>query len=76
MENEKLKLGFKDDFNKSKTISVDYIKADLTPHEVKDAMEKIIASEVIETKEGKITKINKAYLETVKREDINLEEIQ
>lgn len=74
MENQKLKLGFKDDFNKSKTITIDYPKADLNQKEVKEAMDKIIASGVIETKEAKVSKINKAYYETIKREEINLGE--
>ncbi|MSS77430.1 DUF2922 domain-containing protein [Anaerococcus sp. AGMB00486] len=75
MENRKLKLGFKDDFNKSKTISVDYPKVDLNNQEIRTAMDKIIESKVIETKDGKISKVDKAYIERVSRDEINVNEI-
>lgn len=74
MESKKLKLTFKDDFNKSKTVSVDYPKDDIKGEEVKIAMEKIIESTVLETKDGKVSKIEKAYIENVKKDLIDFNE--
>lgn len=74
MEGRKLKLGFKDDFNKAKTLSVDYPKANLEKEELIRAMDQIISSEVLKTKDGKVSKKNKAYLENTSIEDFKINE--
>ena len=76
MDRRVLKLKFRDDYNKMKTLSLNYPKAELTTQEVKTAMDGIINSEVIETKEGKISKADKAYIENISREDFPIESIE
>ena len=76
MERRVLKLKFKDDYGKMKTLSLNYPKIDLNSGEIKDAMDKIIASGVVETKEGKVVKIDQAYIENIARQDFPLELVE
>ena len=72
MQIKKLKLSFKDEKGKTKMVNIDHPKADLNDQVVKTQMEAMINSKVLQTKEGKISSINKAYMESVSREDFNL----
>lgn len=73
MNRRVLKLKFRDDYGKMKTLSLNYPKVELNSAQIKDAMEKIIGSEVVETKEGKVSKIDQAYIENISREEFPLE---
>lgn len=73
MDRRILKLKFRDEYGKMKTLSLNYPKVELNSTEIKDAMDKIIGSEVIETKEGKVSKIDQAYIENISREEFPLE---
>ena len=73
MANTKLKLYFKDQENKSKTVAVDYPKESYNPTEVQSAMDAMLASDVLVTKNGPVSSKEKAELETVTREEIALE---
>jgi hypothetical protein len=73
MEQRKLKMSFKDDKNNSKMLTMDFPKAFYDEGEVKVAMDKIIASKVLQTKEGPVTSKVKAYEETITRKEENIE---
>lgn len=72
MAKRKLKLYFKDGLASSKSLSIDYPKAEYTSEEVKSAMDLIIQSNVLVTKNGPITDKTRAEIETVDKEDISL----
>ena len=65
MDNRKLKLYFKDASQNQKSISVDYPKTDYTPDELRSAMDRMLASNVITTKFGTVTLKDKQELETI-----------
>jgi len=60
MDNRKLKLYFKDASQNQKSISVDYPKTDYTPDELRSAMDRMLASNVLTTKFGTVTLKDKA----------------
>ncbi|WP_297281516.1 DUF2922 domain-containing protein [uncultured Anaerococcus sp.] len=72
MANRKLQLYFKDETNNSKTLSVDYPKQSYSPTEVGEAMDTMIASNVLITKNGPIASKAKAEIATVEKEEIEL----
>lgn len=72
MAKRKLKLYFKDELSSSKSLTIDYPKAEYTSEEVKSAMDLIIDSKVLTTKNGPIAAKIKAEIETVDKEDISL----
>ena len=72
MQIKTLKLLFKDAKGKTKMVSIDHPKADLNDQVVKAQMEEMINSKVLQTKEGKVSTINKAYMESVSRDDFNI----
>lgn len=72
MQIKTLKLSFKDAKGKTKMVSIDHPKADLNDQVVKAQMEEMINSKVLQTKEGKVSTINKAYMESVSRDDFNI----
>lgn len=72
MQIKTLKLSFKDAKGKTKMVSIDHPKADLNDQVVKAQMEEMINSKVLQTKEGKVGSINKAYMESVSRDDFNI----
>lgn len=63
----KLKLYFKDADNTQRTVSIDYPKDNYQDADVKAAMDKILASGVLETKKGKVTTKANAEMETVEK---------
>lgn len=70
--NRKLKLYFKDAENAQRTVSIDYPSKNYTESEINDAMDKIIASGVLETKNGKLTTKANAEMETVEKSPYNI----
>ncbi|WP_311487374.1 DUF2922 domain-containing protein [uncultured Anaerococcus sp.] len=63
----KLKLYFKDADNTQRTVSIDHPKDNYQDADVKTAMDKILASGVLETKKGKVTTKANAEIETVEK---------
>ena len=72
MDNRKLKLYFKDASQNQKSISVDYPKTDYTPDELRSAMDRMLASNVITTKFGTVTLKDKAELETITKRELEI----
>lgn len=70
--NRKLKLYFKDAENAQRTVSIDYPSQNYTESEINDAMDKIIASGVLETKNGKLTTKANAEMETIEKSPYNI----
>lgn len=70
--NQKLKLYFKDDANSQRTVSIDYPKKNYEDKDVSSAMDKILASGVLETKKGKITSKAKAEMEKIEKSPYDL----
>lgn len=70
--NRKLKLYFKDTENAQRTVSIDYPSQNYTESDINDAMDKIIASGVLETKNGKLTTKANAEMETVEKSPYNI----
>lgn len=70
--NRKLKLYFKDSENAQRTVSIDYPSQNYTESDINDAMDKIIASGVLETKNGKLTTKANAEMETIEKSPYNI----
>lgn len=67
-----LKLVFNSDNNKNRMITI-YDPIDgLDDGGVTQAMDEIIASEVLETSDGKITRKKQAYLENKSKQEFNI----
>lgn len=72
MEKIRVKLQFKDEEGKNKTLTVDSPKADLNDKTVKEAMDKMITSKVLANKNGPVVAKAKAYKEIVNQEDYDI----
>lgn len=63
----KLKLYFKDASGSQRTISIDKPKAAYAEIDIKDAMDKIIESNVLMTSKGQIATREKAHMEKIEK---------
>ncbi|MCI5839428.1 MAG: DUF2922 domain-containing protein [Peptoniphilaceae bacterium] len=71
--NKSLKMIFKDNNGKNKTITVNNPKDEYNENEVSNAMDTIIGTNAIETEDGvKISRKLKAYIQTTTLQEIKL----
>lgn len=64
---KRLKLYFKDNDNSQRSLTIDYPKESYKDTDVSAAMDKILASGVLETKKGKLSTKSNAEIETVEK---------
>ncbi|MGO3017933.1 MAG: DUF2922 domain-containing protein [Anaerococcus sp.] len=73
MNSEKIKLSFADSQSKSRMLTVDYPKEEITGTQVQQAMDNIISSQVLLGKESTLDTKVKAYREILERNEYNIE---
>lgn len=71
-EDRKIQLVFKTENDKNFTLYIDEPKEPYNETEIKEAMEAIIANNIIETKNGQLVSIKGAYFVTRTVEEITL----
>lgn len=71
---KKLKLYFKDANNTQRTVTIDQTKDTYKDADVSAAMDKIIASQVLETKKGLLTSKAKAEIETIEKAALEIKQ--
>lgn len=64
MEKTKLEMEFLDNLGKKFVLSIDSPRADLTPLEVKDAMDTILTNNVFQSQAGDLTIVSDARVVT------------
>lgn len=67
-----LQMLFKNDLGRNFRVNVDNVKDDVTPVEIKDCMDQILASDIFEANGGGIAEIVSAQIVTTDVEEIEL----
>lgn len=72
MEKTKLEMEFLDNLGKKFVLSIDNPRADLSPQEVKTAMEGILAHNVFQSQAGDLSLINDARVVTTRVDKLEI----